>query len=319
MHGAVLEIVLDLGAIEALRLLDLTAESVRDILLRTPKLHLKPVNVVVVGRDKIIIKPPARRAASRIRADRQRLRDAAKERERIAMAEPSVRADPASSKGVASGVKGIAAAAAEAAAAAAAVAAGKGGKAGGGVGAVPADDVDDVDDDDDDEASASDDDGDAESEAEEKSSSESETDEDVVEAFETMLKKGGAGVPSAALHPAPPGALNYVAEVLAPGGGYGALSSTSSRDDTYFTLQALKATLPHVLVAGISDVTRAVIHKDVVKDGKAAVAGAKQGYKVVVEGYNLLEVMGVPGVRASATRSNHIMVRVPLLITPRFA
>ncbi len=120
--------------------------------------------------------------------------------------------------------------------------------------------------------------------------------------------------------PLPPPSLpcipaSLTSQVLAPGGGYGALSAASRRDDTYFTLQALKVALPHVLVAGIGNVSRAVITKEVVKEapGAAGDRPAQYMYKLLVEGYNLLEVMGVPGVKAKATKSNHIMETAEVL------
>ena len=50
---------------------------------------------------------------------------------------------------------------------------------------------------------------------------------------------------------------------------------------------------------GISSVTRAIIHQD---DDHGSVR-----YKLLVEGLNLQAVMATPGVKGSATTSNHTM------------
>ena len=58
--------------------------------------------------------------------------------------------------------------------------------------------------------------------------------------------------------------------------------SRGHREDTYFSLQALKAGLPGVIVQGIPTVNRAVITEDD-KPG----ANGKPMYKLLVEGYDL--------------------------------
>ncbi|XP_062226032.1 DNA-directed RNA polymerase III subunit 1 isoform X1 [Phragmites australis] len=60
-------------------------------------------------------------------------------------------------------------------------------------------------------------------------------------------------------------------------------------------LHNLKSMLPKVIVKGIPTVERAVINK------------TKDGYNLLVEGTNLLAVMGTPGVDAMKTKSNHII------------
>ena len=50
---------------------------------------------------------------------------------------------------------------------------------------------------------------------------------------------------------------------------------------------------------GINTITRAIIHKD---EGKV---GEKDRYKLLVEGQDLRAVLATPGVKATATRSNH--------------
>lgn len=96
-------------------------------------------------------------------------------------------------------------------------------------------------------------------------------------------------------------------EELLPQGGHGnflALVGAQEREDTYFSLQTLKAMLPGVIVQGIPSVARAVITFETASAGPNA---GKREYKLLVEGYNLLRVMGTPGVRAAATKSNHVI------------
>lgn len=70
----------------------------------------------------------------------------------------------------------------------------------------------------------------------------------------------------------------------------------------YFAMQALKAELPSVIVQGIPTVNRAVINYD----DSSSKNGAKS-HHLLVEGYGLAEVMGIPGVDGLNTRSNHII------------
>lgn len=64
----------------------------------------------------------------------------------------------------------------------------------------------------------------------------------------------------------------------------------------YYLLQSLKAQLPHVPVAGIPGINRAVIND------------AGEGiHNLLVEGDNLVDVMGTPGVIGSEVTSNHVM------------
>ena len=69
--------------------------------------------------------------------------------------------------------------------------------------------------------------------------------------------------------------------------------------EMYFTIQALKAALPHVIVKGVPTVSRAVINETVENDMKK--------YYLLVEGYGLSDVMGCSGVNGSETKSNHIL------------
>eukprot|EP00644_Phytophthora_capsici_P003800 jgi/Phyca11/108224/e_gw1.15.640.1 len=70
----------------------------------------------------------------------------------------------------------------------------------------------------------------------------------------------------------------------------------------YFALQALKAELPGVIVQGIPTVNRAVINYEEVQD-----SNANKSLHLLVEGYGLAEVMGIPGVDGLHTTSNHII------------
>jgi DNA-directed RNA polymerase III subunit RPC1 len=79
----------------------------------------------------------------------------------------------------------------------------------------------------------------------------------------------------------------------------------SARGDTrgaYFAMQALKAELPGVIVQGIPTVNRAVINYEETSGKNVAKA-----HHLLVEGYGLAEVMGIPGVDGLNTTSNHIV------------
>jgi DNA-directed RNA polymerase III subunit RPC1 len=79
----------------------------------------------------------------------------------------------------------------------------------------------------------------------------------------------------------------------------------SQRGDTrgaYFAMQALKAELPGVIVQGIPTVNRAVINYD-----ENSAKSASKAHHLLVEGYGLAEVMGIPGVDGLNTTSNHIV------------
>nr|CCA19646.1 DNAdirected RNA polymerase III largest subunit puta [Albugo laibachii Nc14]CCA23078.1 RNA polymerase III putative [Albugo laibachii Nc14] len=78
---------------------------------------------------------------------------------------------------------------------------------------------------------------------------------------------------------------------------------TSFTRGAYFTMQALKAELPNVIVQGIPQVNRAVINYE---EGKTDSHGVRT-HHLLVEGYGLAEVMGVPGIDGLNTRSNHII------------
>lgn len=76
-------------------------------------------------------------------------------------------------------------------------------------------------------------------------------------------------------------------------------SGKSTSSTTYFTMQALKVTLPQVIVQGIPTVNRAVINKED-KNGKST-------YHLLIEGTGLAEVMGSPGVDGKHTTTNHLI------------
>uniref|UniRef100_A0AAV1T3G1 DNA-directed RNA polymerase subunit n=1 Tax=Peronospora matthiolae TaxID=2874970 RepID=A0AAV1T3G1_9STRA len=87
--------------------------------------------------------------------------------------------------------------------------------------------------------------------------------------------------------------------LLAPPNYKGAKGDTRG---AYFALQALKAELPGVIVQGIPTVNRAVINYEEVQN-----EDAPKSLHLLVEGYGLAEVMGIPGVDGLHTTSNHIV------------
>ncbi|KAA8581469.1 hypothetical protein FQN60_003050 [Etheostoma spectabile] len=71
----------------------------------------------------------------------------------------------------------------------------------------------------------------------------------------------------------------------------------NSKSSMYYVLQSLKEELPKVVVQGIPEVSRAVIHIDE--------QSSKTMYKLLVEGDNLRSVMATHGVKGSRTTSNN--------------
>ncbi|XP_063077819.1 DNA-directed RNA polymerase III subunit RPC1 [Engraulis encrasicolus] len=71
----------------------------------------------------------------------------------------------------------------------------------------------------------------------------------------------------------------------------------NSKSSMYYVLQSLKEDLPKVVVQGIPEVARAVIHIDEQQ--------SKQKFKLLVEGDNLRSVMATHGVNGSRTTSNN--------------
>uniref|UniRef100_A0A4W3H8T6 DNA-directed RNA polymerase subunit n=1 Tax=Callorhinchus milii TaxID=7868 RepID=A0A4W3H8T6_CALMI len=71
----------------------------------------------------------------------------------------------------------------------------------------------------------------------------------------------------------------------------------NSKSSMYYVLQYLKEDLPKIVVQGIPEVSRAVIHIDT--------QGGKQKYKLLVEGDNLRAVMATHGVKGIRTTSNN--------------
>uniref|UniRef100_A0A8C2LIJ4 DNA-directed RNA polymerase n=1 Tax=Cricetulus griseus TaxID=10029 RepID=A0A8C2LIJ4_CRIGR len=65
----------------------------------------------------------------------------------------------------------------------------------------------------------------------------------------------------------------------------------------YYVLQFLKEDLPKVVVQGIPEVSRAVIHIDE--------QSGKEKFKLLVEGDNLRAVMATHGVKGTRTTSNN--------------
>lgn len=75
---------------------------------------------------------------------------------------------------------------------------------------------------------------------------------------------------------------------------------------TYFNLQALKSSLPGVIVEGIPTVSRAVINEEEVPM-EGCPEKTRTRFYLLVEGYGLQEVMCSPGVDGRDTKSNHII------------
>ncbi|XP_069719344.1 DNA-directed RNA polymerase III subunit RPC1 isoform X3 [Phaenicophaeus curvirostris] len=71
----------------------------------------------------------------------------------------------------------------------------------------------------------------------------------------------------------------------------------NSKSSMYYVLQSLKEELPKVVVQGIPEVSRAVIHVDE--------QSGKERYKLLVEGDNLRAVMATHGVKGTKTSSNN--------------
>ncbi|XP_041032404.1 DNA-directed RNA polymerase III subunit RPC1 isoform X1 [Carcharodon carcharias] len=71
----------------------------------------------------------------------------------------------------------------------------------------------------------------------------------------------------------------------------------NSKSSMYYVLQYLKEELPKIVVQGIPEVSRAVIHIDE--------QGGKEKYKLLVEGDNLRAVMATHGVKGTHTTSNN--------------
>eukprot|EP00668_Euglena_longa_P046630 GGOE01062315.1.p1 GENE.GGOE01062315.1~~GGOE01062315.1.p1 ORF type:complete len:1429 (-),score=496.78 GGOE01062315.1:79-4365(-) len=77
--------------------------------------------------------------------------------------------------------------------------------------------------------------------------------------------------------------------------------TNTTSEEMFNCLQNLKQEIPNAVVQGLNGVLRAVIAGQDGKDGK-------QSYGLLVEGTDLTAVMGVPGVLATHTSSNHIIV-----------
>uniref|UniRef100_A0A8C4YNB1 DNA-directed RNA polymerase subunit n=1 Tax=Gopherus evgoodei TaxID=1825980 RepID=A0A8C4YNB1_9SAUR len=71
----------------------------------------------------------------------------------------------------------------------------------------------------------------------------------------------------------------------------------NSKSSMYYVLQSLKEELPKIVVQGIPEVSRAVIHIDE--------QSGKEKYKLLVEGDNLRAVMATHGVKGTKTTSNN--------------
>lgn len=74
----------------------------------------------------------------------------------------------------------------------------------------------------------------------------------------------------------------------------------NTKSAVHFVMQSLKKTLPNVVIKGIKDVNRAIIHVDEEKSKPG-----QERYKLLVEGNDLRGVMATVGVRGTATTSNN--------------
>ena len=73
----------------------------------------------------------------------------------------------------------------------------------------------------------------------------------------------------------------------------------------YFVILALKTALPSVIVQGIPSVSRAVVNEESSEDNNSY--SKEKQYHLLVEGSGLQDVMGIPGIDGTRTKSNHIM------------
>ncbi len=69
----------------------------------------------------------------------------------------------------------------------------------------------------------------------------------------------------------------------------------SDLNHMFHTLQVLKRALPNVIISGVPSVNRAVI------------SGEEEQVNLLVEGYGLREVMGIPGIDGERCKTNHIL------------
>merc|ERR1719271_1953706 len=77
------------------------------------------------------------------------------------------------------------------------------------------------------------------------------------------------------------------------------LRAPPGHDLAFFELQALKAALPKLVICGVPTARRVVINKTDTPSGDTLL-------NLLVEGYGMLEVLNIPGIVASRSRSNHI-------------
>ncbi|CAH2069371.1 unnamed protein product [Thlaspi arvense] len=82
------------------------------------------------------------------------------------------------------------------------------------------------------------------------------------------------------------------------------ITPVGDNNGTHFALHNLKNVLPNIIVNGIKTVERVVIAEDT--DKKKERDGKKK-WKLFVEGTNLLDVMGTPGINGRTTTSNNVI------------
>jgi DNA-directed RNA polymerase III subunit RPC1 len=223
-EGAHLEVKLDLGTIEALHLEGIDAHSIKAALEQAPKLHLKDGNVRVTDADTVLVIPPPQKSASRLRAERSKMREMLKEKDHEISHVASV------------------------------------------------------------------------IENNKKSSFQME-DSDAIQQDMGTLDNDGTEAETDYFRP------SQIETQRTTGG------QLMERSDLYFVIQGLKASLPKVIIQGIPEVSRAVITRSETasKSTRSKPSTTSQPLKLLVEGNNLLRVMGVPGVRGTETTSNHVM------------
>ena len=79
----------------------------------------------------------------------------------------------------------------------------------------------------------------------------------------------------------------------------------SNKGSIYFALQELKTTLQTVIVQGIPSATRAVV--GIIEKDENGNTPEKTKYQLLIEGYGLRDVMGMPGIDGRYTRTNHVL------------
>jgi DNA-directed RNA polymerase III subunit RPC1 len=72
-----------------------------------------------------------------------------------------------------------------------------------------------------------------------------------------------------------------------------------AKEKLYFSMQTIKSIIPHIIVSGISTVSRAIINREDTSQGTT--------YNLFLEGTGLLSVLKIPGIEPYHTKTNHII------------